>query len=410
LRSAPKQIRISDREGNPAMSLAQRNCYYGPGSDLPNVIDPNTGVKREALIKDVGDFARISDYSRNIDFVMSMALASDVPGDIVDLYHFLEMVKNTTRPILFTAANSQRLEEIHKMCIAIRGSKEKFEREPFVVHYSEPLSPLQHTKDGIEKLLYCAEHAIPIVYPSGTSLGGTAPVTIAGAMVLSNVEFLGGLVLSQLKRRGAPIIYGGGNSAIDMRTTSYTYAAPENYLNGMVNSELSAFYDLPCFGEGGCGDAELFDEQAASEATSSLWLCSLIGQNLIHDVGYIGKGLTGSYEMLLFSDEVISQVKRFMRNIVVDQNTMAEDVIDKVGPGGNFLGEEHTLRHFKKDIWQATYFNKTSYENWVADGEKPLRQILNEKVRWILQNHHSKQLDPAIEEEMNEIIHKAVRV
>jgi trimethylamine--corrinoid protein Co-methyltransferase len=409
LRNAPKQIRISDREGNPAMLLSGRNCYYGTGSDLPNVIDPYTGKKRRAQAKDVGMFSKISDYAPNIDFVMSMGLASDVPGDLVDLHHFSEMVKNTTLPILFTAANLIRLKDIHMMCIAVRGSEEKFEREPFVVHYSEPISPLQHSKDGLQKLLYCADHSIPITYPSGTSLGATAPVTIAGAMVMSNVEFLGGLVLGQLKRKGAPFIYGGGNSAIDMRTTSYTYAAPEDWLNGMINRELSAYYDLPCFGEGGCCDAEIFDEQAASEATSSLWLCSLIGQNLIHDVGYAGKGLTGSCETLLLSDEVISQVKRFLRGVQVDEDAMAVDVLHRIGPGGNFLTDDHTLKHFRTELWNSTYFNKTSYNQWVEDGEKPLRQVLNEQVQWILKNHTPTQINSSVEEAIEDIINNAER-
>jgi len=404
LRTAPKQIRISDREGDPAMLLAGRNVYYGTGSDLPNVVDPYSSERRGAMVKDVGIFAKLSDYLPNIDFVMSMALASDVPVEVADLYHFHGMVCNTILPILFTAANKKRLEDIYRMCVAVRGSKEEFEKEPFVVHYSEPVSPLQHSKDGLEKLLFCAKYGIPITYPSGTSLGATAPVTIAGAMVMSNVEFLSGLVLSQLKRKGAPIIYGGGNSAIDMRTAAYTYAAPEDWLNGMVMRELSAYYDLPCFGEGGCGDAEVFDEQAASEATSSLWLCSLIGQNLIHDVGYIGAGLTGSCEMLLLCDEVIDQVKRFIKGVEVSEDTMAVDVLDSVGPGGNFLTDDHTLKHFRTAIWNSGVFNKTSYNQWLEDGGKTLGKVINEKVRWILENHIPKPIDPAVEKEIQSII------
>ncbi len=409
LRNAPKQIRISDREGNPAMLLSGRNVYYGTGSDLPNVVDPYSREKRPALVSDVAVFSKVSDYLSNIDFVMSMVLASDVPVELVDLYHFKEMVNNTTLPILFTAANRKRLEEIYKMCIAVRGSEDDFEKEPFAIHYSEPVSPLQHSKDGLEKLLFCAEHRIPITYPSGTSLGATAPVTIAGAMVMSNVEFLGGLVLSQLKRKGAPNIYGGGNSAMDMRTTAYTYAAPEDWLNGMVMRELSAYYDLPCFGEGGCGDAEIFDEQAASEATSSLWLCSLIGQNLIHDVGYIGAGLTGSCEMLVLSDEVIGQVKRFIEGVEVNEDTMAVDVLDSVGPGGNFLTDDHTLKHFRTAIWNSKIFNKTSYNQWVEQGAKPLRKVINEKVRWILENHNPRPIGHTVGKEIQSIIKQAER-
>jgi len=404
LRGAPKQIRISSRDGEPAMLLAQRNVYYGTGSDLPHVIDPYSGQRRAAVAEDVGKFARVCDYSQNIDFVMSMALASDRPVEVADLYQFEAMVKNTTRPILFTATNRERLEDIYKMCVAVRGSKLAFEKEPFVIHYAEPSSPLQHSKDALEKLLFCAEHGIPVTYPSGTSLGATAPITIAGAMVMSNAEFLGGLVLSQLKRKGAPIIYGGGNSPIDMHTAFYCYAAPESFLNGMVMRELSAYYGLPCFGEGGCGDAKTFDQQAASEASFSLLLGGLIGTNLIHDVGYVEGGVTGSYEMVLLSDELIGEVRRFLQGVDVTEETMSVKVLDEVGPGGNFLIHPHTLKHFKTSIYNTIYFNRQSYDEWEKRGSRTLGQVLNEKVRWILENHRTKPLSADVTREIHEII------
>lgn len=407
LKSAPKQIRISDRNGNSAMLLVNRNVYYGTGSDLPNIIDPYSGKKRASLAKDVGNFARVCDYLPNIDFVMSMALASDRPGEVADLYHFSQMVSNTTLPILFTASNRESLKYIYQMCLAIRGGEQAFAKEPFIIHYAEPSSPLQHSKDAIEKLLFCAEHEIPVTYPSGTSLGATAPVTIAGAMVMANAEFLGGLVLGQLTREGAPIIYGGGNSAMDMRTTAYLYAAPENWLNGMIVRELSSYYGLPCFGEGGCGDAKTFDQQASSEATSTLLVTSLVGTNLIHDVGYIESGKTGSYEMLLLSDDVIGQIKRFLRGVEVSDETLAVEVLDRVGPGGNFLTDQHTLNHFKDSIYNPNYFDRQTFSQWVKQGKKALGQILNEKAKWILENHKPEPLPEEVTQKINTIIQKA---
>ncbi len=407
LKSAPKQIRISDREGDSMMLLSGHNVYYGTGSDLPSVIDPYSGEKRASLAKDVGNFARVCDYLPNIDFVMSMALASDHPVEVADLYHFLQMVSNTTLPILFTASNRESLEYIYQMCLAIRGSEQALTKEPFIIHYAEPSSPLQHSKDAVDKLLFCAKHGIPVTYPSGTSLGVTAPVTIAGAMVMANAEFLGGLVLSQLTQEGAPIIYGGGNSAMDMRTMAYLYAAPENWLNGMIVRELSSYYRLPCFGEGGCGDAKTFDQQASSEATSTLLVTSLIGTNLIHDVGYIESGKTGSYGMLLLSDDVIGQIKRFLRGVEVSNETLAVEVLDRVGPGGNFLTDQHTLNHFKDSIYNPNYFDRQTFSQWVKQGKKALGQVLNEKARWILENHEPKPLPEGVKQKINTIIQKA---
>jgi len=407
LRTVPKRIVISDRNGNPSLFLEGHNVYFGTGTDTPNIIDPFLGKRRKAVEKDVGNAALLCDYLPNIDFVGSMGIASDAPPEVADLHHFAQMLSNATKPILFTASDRGRLADIYEMCVAVAGDAENFRRNPFVVHYAEPTSPLKHSIEATQKLLFCAEKGIPIVYVSGPPMGASAPVTIAGALALTNAEWLSGLVVSQLKRKGAPVIYGGGSSPMDMHTTVDTYSAPETRLVQIALMEMASYYGVPEFAEGGCSDAKIFDQQAASEATFSLLCAGLAGNNLVHDVGYLESGLTACYEEIVMADEIISEVKRFLRGIDVRDETLAVDVIDRVGPGGNFLIDKHTLRHFKEELWYPQYFDRNNYDGWEKAGKKSLGETLNEKVKWVLENHHPEPLDPTVKQAIKEIVERS---
>ncbi len=152
---------------------------------------------------------------------MSFALATDVPQRSEDMHHFEAMVSNTTKPILFTSWDLDGIQGIYDISSTVAGSEKAFEANPFICHYVEPISPLKHPKESIDKLLFSVDHGIPVTYVPAPSAGGTAPVTLAGAFALSNAEVLSGLVLAQLKTNGAPFVYGGGPNALDPRTAVF---------------------------------------------------------------------------------------------------------------------------------------------------------------------------------------------
>jgi len=407
LRTAPKRVVLSDRNGNHSLFLEELNPYFGGGTDTPNIMDPFSGKRRQAVKKDVKNAALLCDYLPNINFVACMGIASDVNSVTSDRHHFEQMVSNTTKPLMFTAWDREGLADIYEMCVAVAGNAESFRRNPFVVLYAEPSSPLQHSAEAIQKLLFCADKGIPVIYASGPGIGAQAPVTVAGATALTNSEFLSGLVVSQLKRKGAPVIYGGSSSPMDMHTTVISYGGPAFWLNKLAVREMASYYKLPSFGTGGCSDAKVFDQQAASEATSSLLLNAISGHSLIHDVGYLESGLTACYEEIILADEVISEIRKFLEGINISDETLSVDVIDRVGPRGNFLSDKHTLKHFKEEIWYPEYFDRKNYDGWVKAGKKSLDKTLSEKVRWILENHHPEPLDPSIRQTIREIVERA---
>jgi trimethylamine--corrinoid protein Co-methyltransferase len=409
LRTTPHRITIYDREGRPAMHLEGRNCYFGTGTDTPFVIDPYSGERRPTRGEDVDCAARLSDALANIDFVGSMGSVSEeeVPAAISDRHNFFRICANTTKPILYTTWDREGIEDIYDMAVAVRGGDpENFRRKPFIIQYAEPISPLCHPRTSMEKLIFCARKGIPVTYAAGTMMGGTVPVTAAGALVVTNAEFLSGLVIAQLARKGAPVIYGGCSGPLDMRTSVCSYGGPDAYQNYIMVRELAAYYDLPDFNYGGYSESKIIDMQAAAEAALSIFQIGLAGSCLVHDVGYLESGMSSSLEMILFCDEIIDQVRHFKNVPSIDAQTLAMQVIDEVAPGGNFTGHDHTLQHFKK-IWYPKLFDRRNYQNWTQDGGQSLEAVLREKVQHLLETHQPKPLSEKVAQQLESVLQRA---
>jgi trimethylamine--corrinoid protein Co-methyltransferase len=382
--SAPSRIVMYDRNKRPAMHLESTKIHFGMGSDTLYAYDPNTQELKKSEAADVANAARVADACPNIDYLMSLGIVHDVSQSVNDLVQFQQMAENSTKPICFTAHHRKNLRAIIDMAAAVAGGLDALQRYPFIIHYSEPNSPLMLTETALDKVLLCSELNIPLLFTPGSMTGGTAPATRAGALVISVAESLAGLVIHQLKNEGAPIISGGNSMVMDLMTTICSYGAPEFHLVIAGYSELFHYYKLPVWGFAGCSDSHLLDEQAAIEATFSIMMNAMAGTNLIHDVGYLSSGLTGSCEMIVMSDEIIGLVRRMLRGMPVDPESLATEVIDQVGPGGHFLMDDHTLRHMRSEFWRPRLLNRDPLETWQNKGAKPLRVRLNERVREIL--------------------------
>jgi len=406
IRTAPPRIVLCDRKGAPAVHLEDNKGFFGTGSDTHNVIDPFTGHRRKAVKADVENIARTCDYLPNIDFVMCMGIASDVAESISDLHHFEAMVTNTTKPIVFTAWSLENLKDIVEMAEAVAGGAEALRFNPFVTLYGEPISPLQLGREAVEKMLYMAEKGLPQVWTPGINIGATAPVTLAGVLAQGNAEALAGLTVAQLKREGAPVVYGGVGLFFDMRTTTLAYNAPEMYLSLAAWADMAHHYSLPVWSFAMHSNSKLFDQQAALEGAMATLIAALTGGNLIHDVGYIESGLTTSFEMLVLSDEIIAMVKRFMGGVEINEETLSLDLIDEIGPGGHYLGTDHTYRHFREH-WYPTLLDRGNYQSWVEKGKTTLGQRVNEKVKQILETHTPEPLPEEVQKELSRIIERA---
>jgi trimethylamine--corrinoid protein Co-methyltransferase len=273
-------------------------------------------------------------------------------------------------------------------------------RNPICACYINVTHPMRHNQEALQKLLFLSGKGLPTTYTPVVLRGATGPVTAAGAIALANAGELAGLVLAQLNREGAPIILTGGvNDMMDMKTTVDAYADPTNRV---MLVELAHRYDLPIFGLTGCSDSKVPDEQAAAEAAFSIMLETMAGAQMAHDVGYLEGGMCNSIEQIVICDELINYTKHFMRGMEINDETLALDLIEEIGPDGNYLSTEHTLKHYKQD-WYPKLFDRRNYDDWKARGEKTLRQRAQEKALKILETHKPEPLPADIQKQLDEI-------
>ena len=388
LERAPKRVNLYDRNGDLVMPLEKNNCFYGPGSDCLNILDHRMGERRKPVLKDVAEGARLCDALPNIDFVMSMVLPSDVDQAIADTYQMEAMLLNTRKPIIMVSYQTQGLMDAVQMAEVVVGGEEPLREKPMLACYINIISGAVHNDDSLTKLLYLAEKGLPAIYIPGSTAGVTSPATMAGTVALDNAGVLAGLVIAQLKREGTPYIWSAMDGmSLDMQTMISPYAYAER---GFMRA-MAQYYEIPSFSLAGASDAKCVDQQAAIEASLSILVDTLLGGNIIHDLGYLESGLMFSLVQLVICDEVVNWVKGFLKGIEVTEETLALDVIEQVGPDGGYLKTEHTYKHFR-EFWYPDLIERGSYAAWVKHGSKTLTERATERVETILEEYRPQPL------------------
>ncbi len=401
--TVPKRVVLYDRHGEPAMPLEGNRCFYGPGSDCMNIIDHRSGERRKPTLQDVVEGTIVCDALQDIDFVMSMVLPADVDQATADVHQMGAMLSHTTKPIIVVSYELRGLVAAVEMAEVVVGSADALRRAPLITCYVNVVSGVNHNAEALQKLLYLSEKGLPCLYIPASTGGVTSPVTPAGAVALDNAGALLGLVLSQLKREGAPYIMTGMQpSPMDMRTMVTPYADPQR---GIFQA-MARFYDLPAFGWGGVSDSKLVDQQAAAEAALTLLAESLVGGNIIHDLGYLESGLTFSLAQLVICEELIGWIEAFLRGVEVSDESLAVDVIGQVGPEGHFLTQEHTRQHFR-EAWTPELLDRTDHKTWQAAGSKTLGERAAARVEEILSDHQPEPLPTGVRQELRSIVERA---
>jgi trimethylamine--corrinoid protein Co-methyltransferase len=406
LSSAPGRVIMCDRNGEPAVFLEGRKVNFGTGSDCLNLLDPDTGEHRKFTQNDIINAYHLCDALPNIHFVMSIGLPADVDSRLTYDVQMAMMLEHTTKPIVFVTNDKASCQRAIDMAATVAGGYEALREQQHILLYSEPSSPLQQSQTAVDKLLMMAEYELPVVHSPGPQMGGTAPITMASGLAMSLAEIFSSLVLHQLKKPGAPFIFGAGLHHMDMKATQICYASPEFQLTKAAIAELGRWYGMPTWGYAGCSDAKVMDEQAALEAMLSVLMAQLSGGNLIHDVGYMESGLTCSYEMIVLTDELVAMTNNLMKAIDTGSDSLMLDEIDRVGPGGHFLNTDQTLNRFR-DFWYPTLLDRSIRSIWLKKGASTLGNRLNAKVKEIIKDHKPEPLNKGLVKQVNEILSRA---
>jgi trimethylamine--corrinoid protein Co-methyltransferase len=386
-----------------AVILDGEGVYFGPGSDTLHYMDPRSGVRRDFTLADVADCVRISDSLPEINFVMSMGVPNDVPSETYYRYQYATILRNTSKPMVVVCNDLADIESITAMAAAATGGLDWLERFPTFLVYSEPSTPLQHSLEATDKLLFCARHSIPITHSPAPMMGGTAPVTLAGAVALGNAEMLSSLVMHQLKNTGAPFLYGHGVHNLDMKSMISVYGSPEYQLARVMAAEMGRFYGMPVWGYAGHSDSKVVDAQAAADAQFQILVALLARTNLNHDVGYLEAGLTHSPELMVLVDEIIAMTRIFVQGVKLDDEALALDVIHQVGPGGQYMTQDHTLTHWR-EMYTPSLFDRQRLDRWEKQGSKDMNARLRERTISLMESHQPEPLSDSINQEIENIL------
>ena len=386
IRKAPSRVVLGNRSGERQVFLEGDKYCFGPSLDCIDYLDPLTDERRRFISDDCRITSTVADALSNFTWVMTIGMADDVPPDVADRVIARQVFTYTEKPLVFCCKDVNSVRDIYEMALLVAGGEERFRRAPIAVHYSEPISPLLYYDPAVEKILFCAENGIPLINFPAPQGGSTAPATFAGEIVQGSAESLSGLVLAQIVRPGAPFIYGAFATVMDMRTTIFSYGAPEMSLMVAAMAQMAQYYKLPFFGTAGCSDAKFPDAQAAAEVAFSCLASALVGANLIHDAAsWLDHGSVASPAFMVLVNEILYMVNQFMRGVPVSDETLALDIIDKIGPGGHYLEEKHTLSHFR-EVWYSDLFDRTIYQTWLAQGAKRFEERLREKTGEVMKH------------------------
>lgn len=399
----PRKITLRGRNNIRSLHIQKDTVTFGTGSDLPFTYDRETGERRRTTYQDVTNAAKLVDALSHYDFFMSHGIVGDAPNpQTYDRHQFMAMLEGCTKPMVLTSVDGEGLEDLWKMGCLVQGGEEEFRLNPLFVAYIEPISPLKNDKTAVEKLLFAADKKLPAMYTPCPSSGATAPATIAGMLVQSLAETLMAVVLCHLKSPGAPLIMGGVTTLLDMKYSTYSYGAPELSLASAANTDISKWMNLLMFSTGGCTDSKILDEQAAAEQMMNLFYSYLSGANLIHDVGYMDHGTNASLESLVMNEEMMGMVKAFGKGINTDDDHLALDLIEKIGPAGEYVTSEHTFDHWK-EWFMPKLQDRSDYETWKQNGSKTMLDRVKERTQHLLDTYEPEPLDEKLKKELKEI-------
>lgn len=404
LTTAPQRIAIYNRNGEVAMTLGGHRTYFGPGSDCLDILDHRNGKRRRAVLQDVVDGMRVVDRLEHIDFAMCMFLPSDVEQDIADLYQMEAMLSNTTKPVVYVNPEFEGCRDTVRMAEVAAGGRSELRRRPLAVSYINVATGLRHNREALQKLLYLSGEGLPLTYVASAQGGTTAPITVPAAAAIEHAGTLTGLVLSQLKREGAPFIMPGwSGQQLDMRTTVQPHADPEKRGQGI---DFAHFLGLPMFNIAGASDSKLMDQQAAAEAALTIFTDAIFGGNLVHDVGYLDSGLLGCLPQLAICNEIISWTAACVRGCEINEETLCLDLIERIGHDGDYLSEDHTLNNFRKR-WYPTLFDRSNPAQWEEKGGLSMGDRATAAVTGILADHRPQPLSADAARALRAIIAEA---
>ena len=408
LKSAPSSFILHGRnDSNMDLLIEAGRVYYGMGgTSEPLFWDWDQWKPRQPTKRDMINNTRVGQSLPNIDFVQTLCMSGDMPTNEIFFHDFDAIFRNTTKPTVLNILERPFTQHLLELAAAVSGGESALREKPSVMGIVTPISPLKIARmnEGIFDVVHAG---VPVLYSPGPLMGATSPATVAGTVALTNAEVLFGVVLTQLIQPGAKVVLKPDTDVFDMKTTQVTYGSPEQDLGKIAMVQMARRYKLPIYGLGGGVECKVPDAEAAAGAMMSMLLNGLAGMNLNQSLGSLAWGLYGSPEMVVICDEMVNMIKRVLDGIRFDEDTLAIDVIRQVGPGGSFLDQDHTIQHFRKELFFPKFFRRTTIDEWTNNGSKMIHEVAHQRVEQILAKENPIELLPGADAALEEALRNA---
>ncbi|MFP4453193.1 MAG: trimethylamine methyltransferase family protein [Desulfobacterales bacterium] len=399
LRQHPKKIALAGRTGQKSVRLQKDELAFGAGPVYPLDAGKNGQASGSSVYKQVYNASRLADYLSNYDFIAGPFTPCSEKNNSWNLSCVTAMLEGSSKPMLLGAADKNELYTLWQIMSLVCGGEKEFRLGPLFACYSQIDSPLSLSAQEAEKILFCAEKKIPCVCASNAVSGITAPDSIAGTLVLTLAETMLVSVLSYLKAPGMPLIRGGVTTVARPPGDGPCFSAPELALTCAANTDVSKWLGLGMLSPAGITDASGIDQDAGADCVSSLYYAFLSGADLIYGSGLVSSGQSFSADSLVVCSEIIEMIKQIGRGISTDEEYLAMELIESVGPGGEYLTCDHTLEHWQ-EWFRPKLINRSTYQNWVDAGQKTMRDRAKEERENILAEHAPEPFDPKLAKEL----------
>jgi trimethylamine--corrinoid protein Co-methyltransferase len=413
IKIVPHELILPARKPEKNIHLGVGRVHYTNGYGATFVRDLETGVCRKARLEDLINFTRLGDYLDNVHYVLTQVIPQDISPEIVDVVQSAEMLRHTQKHVGLSIVKATFIDEIIQIGRYASGLNEtKSCRNAVFSLGAVSLSPLKFSWDGCYRLMRMAENEVIIRITSLPISGATSPVTMAGTLVQANAEALAGICLVQVINPGNPVIYGFSGGPLDMNRGKRLSGSPEAPLMDAAIAQMCDFYKIPFgYGSGGSADSSVPDQQSGIERVFTILFAALAGVDVIHHAagGLLGGSMVSSYEEMIIANEICNMINRGLRGIRVTDDTVAVDVIREVGPGGTYLDTDHTLHHFREELFLSNLLDRRSH-NERGENEPSLMPLrAKELAKHILENHVVPGFTPYVEERIHLILDQVAK-
>jgi trimethylamine--corrinoid protein Co-methyltransferase len=400
---APPAYSLSARDARQDLPLDGNHVYVGTDGCGVAVIDLHSGERRRSCLQDVAEIARVADHLEQVAFHWVPVSAQDYPAHSRSLHELLAIWENSSKHVQTESIYSEQEARAGvEMAAAIAGGRKALRQRPLLSMMQCTTSPLGQDGGSLEAALVGAEAGLPVGFMTMASCASTGPATLAGNLVVGNAEVISALALIQLAYPGAPVFYAAAQTAMDLRTGAYTGGGPEDFLFGAATNVLADFYNVPLSMGSFATGAKEPDWQAGVENSLSTLMASLVMSDMLLGVGLLHGSRIWSYEQMLMDCEIFDIVRKMMEGIVIDDESLALDVIHAVGPAGNYLAQRHTKKHMG-NLWLSTLMDRRPYNVW-SEERDGARDWARARASQILATHEPEPLDPKMATELRRII------